>query len=74
MCNSLKDDWVHCQPTHMELQSQSNSTGIETVQDELQQSELVFSCTQYDGVLRCFHWGCGSKGCCQHNVLGASDS
>ena len=38
MCHWLTGEWVQCQLTHMELQSLTNSTGMDTVQDELKHS------------------------------------
>ena len=40
MCHWVTGEWAHCQLTHMELQSQPNSTGMETVKDELKHSAV----------------------------------
>ena len=61
MCHRLTGEWVHCQLTHMELQSQSNSTDIEIVQDELKHSAPILSGTNSKGIHKGFHGGCGSK-------------
>ena len=45
----------------MELQSQSNSTDTEIVQDEQKHSAPVLSGTHSKGIHKCFHGGCGSK-------------
>ena len=56
----------------MELHSQSNSTDTEIVQDELKHSASILKSTHSKGIHKCFHGGCGRKGCCQQ-VSGASD-
>ena len=61
MCHWLTAELVHSQLTHMELQSQSNSTDTEIVQDELKHSAPVLSVTHSKGIHKCFHEGCGSK-------------
>ena len=59
----------------MELQSQSNTTDTEIVQDELKHSALRgLSGTHSKGIHKCFHGGCGRKGCCQQVAEGASDA
>ena len=58
----------------MELQSQSNSTDIEIVQDELKHSAPILSSTHSNGIHICFHGGCGRKACCQQVSEGASDA
>ena len=45
----------------MELQSQSNSTDTEIVQDELKHSAPILSSTHSEEIHKCFHGGCGSK-------------
>ena len=45
----------------MELQSPSNSTDTEIVQDELKHFSLILSRTHAKGIHKCFHGGCGSK-------------
>ena len=45
----------------MELQSHSNSTDTEIVQDELNYSAPVLRGTRSKGIHKCFHVGCGSK-------------
>ena len=61
MCHWLTGEWVHYQLTHMELQSQSNSTDTEIVQDEQKHSAPVLSGTHSKGINKRFHGGCGSK-------------
>ena len=45
----------------MELQSQSNSTDTEIVQDKLEHSAPVPSDAHSKGIHKCFHWDCGCK-------------
>ena len=58
----------------MELQSQPNSTDTEIVQDGLKHSASILSCTHSKGIHKCFHGGCGRKGCCQQVSEAASDA
>ena len=58
----------------MELQSQSNSTDTEIVQDELKHSAPIPSSTHSKGGYKCLHGGCGRKGCCKQVSEGASDA
>ena len=58
----------------MELQSQSNSTDTEIVQDELKHSALILSSTHSKVIHKCFHGGCERKGCCQPVSECASDA
>ena len=74
MCHWLTGEWVHCQLTHMGLQSQPNSTHMEAFQDELKHSAPILSGTHSNGIHKCFHVGCGSKGCCQQVSEGDSDA
>ena len=45
----------------MELQSQSNPTDTEIVQDELKHSAPILSGTHSKGIHKCFHGGYGNK-------------
>ena len=45
----------------MELQSQSNTTDTEIVQDELKHSAPILSSTHSKGIHKCFHGGMGGK-------------
>ena len=74
VCHWLTSEWVHCQLTHIELQSQSNSTDTEIVQDELKHSAPIPSSTHSKGIHKCFHGGCGRKGCLQQVSDGVSDA
>ena len=44
------------------------------VQDELKHSTPILSSTHSKGIHKCFHGGCGRKGCCQQVSEGASDA
>ena len=65
---------MHCQLTHMELQSQSNSTDTEIGQNELKHSAPILCSTHSKGIHKSFHGGCGRKGCCHQVAEGASDA
>ena len=74
MWHWLTDEWVHCQLTHMEVQSQQHSTDTEIVWNELKHYATMLSATHSKGIQKSFHGGCGSKGCCQQVYEGASDA
>ena len=65
MCDWLTGEWVKCQLTHMELQSQLNYTDNEIVQNELKLFEPMLSAAHSKGNHKCFLRNCGNKGCCQ---------
>ena len=63
MCHWLTGEWVHCQLAHMELQSQSNSTDTEIVQEEQEQSAPVLRGTHSEEIHKnkCFQEDYESK-------------
>ena len=74
MCHWLNDVWVHCQLTHVELQSQPNSTDREIVDNELKHSAPILSIAHSKGILKWFHGDCGDKSCCLQDSEFASDA